>query len=230
MVTIQSLVFVEITVMTHLVMPLLLCVAAYIAGGIPFGFLMGKLRGVDVRTVGSGNIGATNVLRTMGVVPGVIVLVLDALKGYLPVLAANVLLAPDSQRDVWVILVGLCAVLGHTYTPFLRFNGGKGVATSLGVVFGLNAGIAGISLLLFLVVVGISRYVSLGSIMAAIVCAGLFWGWPNESLPARIFTTLIAVFVTVRHRKNIERLRQGTESKIGVPKPPAEPEAASDTP
>jgi len=217
--------------MASLVTPLVLCIAAYFVGGIPFGFLAGKLRGVDIRTLGSGNIGATNVLRTLGTLPGVAVLILDALKGYLPVVAAHTLLT-HPYRDIAVVIVGLCAVLGHTYTPFLHFNGGKGVATSLGVVIGLNAAVAGLSFLLFALVVAVSRYVSLGSIVAAVACAALFWAWPNETLPSHLFATLIALFVVVRHRKNIERLWQGTENKIGTPKPPVPAEKAekSETP
>lgn len=208
-------------------LPMLLCALSYLCGGVPYGYIVGKMRGVDVRTVGSGNIGATNVLRTLGVPAGVAVLLLDTLKGVLPVLAARWLLSSQSSVlvptnpfvDWWIVAVGLFAVLGHTYTPFLGFNGGKGVATGLGVLFGLNWAVALLSFLLCVLAVWATRFVSVGSIVGALSALVLIWLWPSEVLPTRLFVTLAALLVVVRHRKNIERLRAGTESKIGAPKP-----------
>ncbi len=187
-----------------------LCVLAFFLGAIPFGFIAGKLRGVDLRQEGSGNIGATNTLRVLGKGPGITVLILDVAKGWLPVfLASSVFHLPAA----WVVGVGVAAVLGHTYSPWVRFKGGKGVATSLGVLIGLSPIVAGLSLLGFIVTVALSRYVSLGSIVASLLTAGLFWALPHP-LPYQLFGTIAGLFVIVRHRGNIARLRAGTESRF----------------
>ncbi len=192
---------------------LLLCVGAFFFGAIPWGFIAGKLRGVDLRERGSGNIGATNTLRELGVAAGVTVLILDAFKGW-----AAVALAHYLHASPWLIVgAGLCAVLGHIYSPFVRFNGGKGVATSLGVLLGLSPLVAGGALVVFFAVVAVTRYISLGSLIAAIAQAGLFWAFPLP-LPYRLFGALAGAFVVLRHRKNIARLRTGTESKFGAAK------------
>ena len=189
---------------------LLLCAGAFVPGAIPFGYLAGRMRGIDLRQHGSGNIGATNALRVLGVVPGILVLLLDVLKGYLPVLLAHRLaLGP------WgTMAAGLLAILGHTFSPFLRFRGGKGIATSLGVLLGLSPMVAGLSLSAFLVVVLLTRYVSLGSLIAAFAQAALFWVWEHP-FPYRLLGLLAALFVFVKHWPNIQRLRSGTESRIG---------------
>jgi len=200
--------------------PLLLAICAFFLGAIPFGFIAGKLRGVDLRQVGSGNIGATNVMRELGKGPGSIVLLLDVLKGLAPVLAARSLLLLPSW---WVVGIGLCAILGHIYSPFVRFRGGKGVATSLGVLIGLSPLIAAISFALFVLVVLLTRYVSLGSIVGAVAQAVLFWvlppgATPAENLPYRLFGLVAAVFVIIRHRANIQRLLRGEENRFGAKK------------
>jgi glycerol-3-phosphate acyltransferase PlsY len=189
---------------------ILLLLGAFLLGAIPFGFLAGKLlKGVDLRTHGSGNIGATNTLRVLGTVPGIVVLLLDVLKGYVPVVLAHAL-----RLDPWSVMgAGLAAILGHTFSPFLGFRGGKGVATSLGVLAGLSPVVAGGVLLVFALVVGATRYVSLGSILAAAAQAAFFWMLPHP-LPYRLFGLLIAVFVIAKHRPNIERLRKGEESRF----------------
>jgi glycerol-3-phosphate acyltransferase PlsY len=192
---------------------LLLCAGAFLLGAIPFGFLAGKLKGIDLREHGSGNIGATNTLRVLGAGPGVAVLLLDVLKGCLPALLAQRL----SLSPWWVMGAGLAAILGHTFSPFLRFKGGKGVATSLGVLVGLSPAVAGLSLLVFLLVVLATRYVSLGSLLAAVAQAVLFFVL-SEELPYRLFGVLAALFVIAKHRSNIERLRNGRESKFGQKK------------
>lgn len=193
---------------------LLLCAGAFLLGAIPFGYLAGRMRGVDLRQHGSGNIGATNVLRVLGVVPGILVLLLDVLKGYVPVLLAHRL-----ALDAWgTMAAGLLAILGHTFSPFLRFRGGKGIATSLGVLLGLSPPVAGASLLTFLVVVLLTRTVSLGSLVAAFTQAALFWVLPHPP-PYRLLGLLAALFVFIKHWPNIQRLRSGTESKIGRKKP-----------
>ena len=190
---------------------LLLCVCAFFGGAIPFGFIAGKLRGVDLRQEGSGNIGATNTLRVLGKGPGIAVLLLDAAKGFAPVFVAQNILHLEPG---WVVAAGLCAVLGHTYSPFVRFKGGKGVATSLGVLIGLSPPVAGIVLLVFVIVVALSRMVSLGSLCAALAAMGLFWGIPDTPLAFRLFGTVAGLFVMVRHRSNIARIRAGTENRF----------------
>jgi len=198
---------------------LLSCLFAFLLGSIPFGFLAGKLRGVDLREHGSKNIGATNTLRVLGKGPGTMVLVLDALKGYLPVVFAKGMGLPSA----WFVGVGFCAVLGHIYSPFVRFKGGKGVATSLGVLIGLSPLVAGLSLIAFLLPVLATRWISLGSILGAITQAALFFLLPphylsGDPLPYRLFGVVVAVFVIVRHRENIRRIVAGTESRFGEKK------------
>lgn len=202
-----------------LIEAILVCVGAFLLGAIPFGFLIGRAKGVDLREHGSGNIGATNVMRTLGKGPGALVLLLDALKGLIPVLTAAYALR---LTPGFVVAAGVAAILGHIYTPFLRFRGGKGVATSLGVLIGLSPVIAAAVVLVFAVTVWASRYVSLGSLLGALAQAVLFWTLPHGQdgfpLPYRIFSLIAAVFVLIRHRQNIQRLLSGTESKVGAKK------------
>jgi acyl phosphate:glycerol-3-phosphate acyltransferase len=203
--------------------PAVFCIAAFVLGAIPFGFVAGWIKGVDLREHGSKNIGATNVLRVLGWKWGLPVFLLDTLKGYLPLLATQ----QAGLSSGWMIAVGLCAVLGHIFSPFVRFRGGKGVATSLGVLIGLSWQIALASFAVFLVVVAVTRWVSLGSILASLTQAVLFFVGPaswlvGEPLPSRLFAMAIAIFVVIRHRANIARIRNGTESRIGekaAPKP-----------
>lgn len=199
--------------------PILLCLLAFFLGSVPFGFVAGKLRGIDLREQGSKNIGATNTLRVLGKGPGIAVLLLDTFKGYLPVLIAQ----QAQVNSWWIVAVGLSAILGHIYSPFVRFKGGKGVATSLGVLIGLSPIVAGLTLLAFLIPTVITRYVSLGSLCGAIAQAALFWLLPptllhGDPLPYRLFGLVIAAFVIVRHRANITRLMNGTENKFGAKK------------
>jgi glycerol-3-phosphate acyltransferase PlsY len=196
-----------------------LCLLAFALGAIPFGFVAGKLRGKDLREHGSKNIGATNTLRVLGKGPGIAVLILDALKGFAPVLLAKRTGLPSS----WVVVVGLCAVLGHIYSPFVRFKGGKGVATSLGVLIGLSPLVAGLSFVAFLLTVLLTRWVSLGSIIGAITEAALFFALPpayldGDPVPYRVFGAVVAAFVIFRHRENIRRILAGTESRFGARK------------
>jgi glycerol-3-phosphate acyltransferase PlsY len=188
---------------------LTLLVAAYFLGSIPTGLLLAKAAGVDIRASGSGNIGATNVYRTLGRSVGVMTLVGDCLKGLLPVLLAKYLHLADS----WVAAVGLAAFLGHVYTIFLGFKGGKGVATALGVFLGVAPLAVGGALLVFVGVVWQWRYISLGSISAAAaipVLVALLYPRP----PLLIMTVIIAALVIWKHKENIARLRAGTENKF----------------
>lgn len=188
--------------------PSVACFVGFFMGAIPFGLLIGKAYGIDLREKGSGNIGATNVQRALGKGPGFLVLLLDALKGYLPIWLTQ----GQHWNPSWIVGIGLSAILGHIYSPFMRFRGGKGVATTLGVLIGLDPRIAAIALGAFILTVAITDYVSVGSIVAALTQMALFFAF-GLPLPMRLFGVVVAVFVIVRHRSNLQRLRQGTESR-----------------
>ena len=190
--------------------------AAYLVGGIPFGFLIGKARGVDVRTVGSKNIGATNVFRTVGKKWGLVAFVCDVLKGLVPTLLAKRFAADPS----WLPLaVGVACVVGHMLTPYMKFKGGKGVATAFGMLIGLVPALVGVAFALFALVFACSHFISLGSISAAAFLMVAVW-FPilgtegRANLPQFILVSAIAAFVIFKHRANIGRLLSGTESKI----------------
>ncbi len=184
-------------------------IASYLLGSIPTGLLLGKAFGVDIRTAGSGNIGATNVYRTLGRKVGVMTLAGDCLKGLLPVLAARWLACPD----VWLMAAGLAAFLGHVYTVFLRFKGGKGVATALGVFLGVSPLSVLIALVVFALVLWKWRYVSLASITAAAAMPLVIATVDRRPLIIAM-TILIAALVVWKHRDNIARLKAGTENKF----------------
>ena len=188
---------------------LILTIIAYFLGSIPTGLLLAKAAGVDIRSSGSGNIGATNVYRTLGRSVGVMTLVGDCLKGLLPVLAARYL----AFSDPWIAAVGLAAFLGHVYTIFLCFKGGKGVATALGVFLGISPLAVGGALVIFIAVVWKSRYISLGSITAAAVMPGLVAVIDGRP-PLVLMSVFIAALVVWKHRENIQRLRAGVENKF----------------
>lgn len=202
----------------------LLALGAYLIGSIPFGFLVARAKGVDIRTVGSRNIGATNVFRTLGKGPGILTFVLDVLKGYLPaaLLPCLVLhLVPDlgwSEANLR-LLGGLMAVVGHTRSVFLGFKGGKGVATSAGMLIGIAPGAVGIAFASWVVAFLVTRYVSVASILAAAVLGVLMWLSPFfVNLPTAVLLTLLALSVILRHHANIKRLLQGTESRFAFTK------------
>ena len=188
---------------------------SYLLGSVPFGLLLARARGVDIRSVGSGNIGATNVFRAVGKGPGLLTFFLDFLKGLLPVLAAGHWLAPDTAAP---ILCGCAAIAGHIWTVFARFRGGKGLATSAGVVVGIAWEAVIIGLICWIIVFALTRYVSLASIITA-GSVGIS-GWilyPGRRLvPATL--TLLAALVIVRHRSNIVRLLKGTENRFDFKK------------
>ena len=195
-------------------------VGAYLIGAIPFGFLIGKMRGVDVRTVGSKNIGATNVFRTVGKKWGLLAFACDFLKGLVPTL-----LAKACAADVaWLPLaVGVMCVVGHMLTPYMKFKGGKGVATAFGMLVALVPALVGVAFALFAVVFALFHYISLGSCLAAAFLAlgvwvpfltgGTFFG-VGRNLPQAVLITLVALFVIWKHRSNIARLVAGNENKI----------------
>jgi glycerol-3-phosphate acyltransferase PlsY len=191
---------------------ILLAVLSYIIGSVPFGLLISKAKGVDIRKQGSGNIGATNVLRCLGKPLGITCFVLDALKGYLPAALFPLLGKVD---PTFGILFGTAAILGHNFPVFLNFKGGKGVATSAGVLLGVAPLAVVIGLATWVIVFKISGYVSLGSIIATLVV--IITGWVRAEQDGRtvaIALTLLGGLTIYRHRTNIQRLLAGTENKF----------------
>ena len=182
-----------------------LVIGAYLIGSIPFGLVLGRVAGVDVRAAGSGNIGATNVARLAGKKLGGLTLVCDALKAILPMLLASRLLEQSSLRELWVALCGGAAFLGHLYPLYLKFRGGKGVATALGIFLYLAPVAALLDLLIFVGVVYNWGYVSLGSLTAALLMPGLVW-LLSGSVSNSLLAFGIGMLIWVKHRDNIVRL------------------------
>ena len=192
------------------VIAILLTVLAYLIGSIPFGLLIAKTQGKDIRTMGSGNIGATNVLRCLGKPLGITCFVLDVLKGYFPAAFFPVLGTID---PTFGILFGTAAILGHNFPVFLKFKGGKGVATSAGVLLGVAPLAVAVGLLTWVIVFYTSGYVSLGSIVAALTV--VITGWTTGCGPViATALTLLGGLTIYRHRTNIQRLIAGTENKF----------------
>lgn len=192
-----------------------LLIGAYLAGSIPFSYLVARARGVDLRKVGSGNIGGANVWRACGFGPFVVAVALDILKGYLPTLLGLRLFAAS---PIAVLLVGIAAILGHTFPIFLRFKGGKAVATSSGVLLALAPLLAGIGVVAWAIAFAISRISSVGSLTAAaveIVAGTAFYLTGRLPLAYALFIWLAAAFVIYLHRGNIQRLLAGTENRFG---------------
>ena len=199
---------------------LALCAAAYVLGGVPTGVLFGRFAGRDPRAGGSGNIGATNVTRTLGRAWGAATLVVDLLKGLAPVLAAQALADADDTRAL-AAAAGLSAVIGHCYSPFLRLRGGKGVATAFGAMLGLAWPIASLAAVLWVAVVVIGRVAALGS-LAAMACFVAVAFLDDQPSAVQAFALLTAALVTVRHADNIRALRQPRPAHRmpRAPKPP----------
>ena len=199
----------------------LLALLAYLLGAVPFALLLGRIRGVDIRKSGSGNIGATNLSRVLGRRWGIAAFVLDFSKGLLPVLAAR-LLAPEGspvRGEHAAIACGLAAVLGHVFPVYLGFRGGKGVSTTFGAVTGLSREAALAAGVVWLVLFLATRTVSIASLGAAVVfpaaTAIAFRRAPAEVwIPMVVLATAVAVLIVVRHRSNIRRLLQGQENRF----------------
>jgi glycerol-3-phosphate acyltransferase PlsY len=183
-------------------------IASYLVGSIPFGFLLAKTKGIDIRQHGSGNIGATNVWRTIGPGYGLLALILDALKGVVGVALGNLAGVGGAE-----LLTGIAALVGHAFPVFLGFKGGKIIATGLGVMIALAPPVALIAVVIFGVVVLTSRYVSLGSILAAISVPMLLALFQYNNLYL-LFGVVVCLFAVIKHIPNIKRLLAGTESKI----------------
>lgn len=192
----------------------LLVGAAYACGSLPTGVWLARLAGVDVRRSGSGNIGATNVARTAGLRLGLLTLLGDLAKGLAPVLLARVLVT-DARA---LACVGLAAFFGHIYSVFLRFSGGKGVATACGVFIGLAPLAVGVCVLVFAAIAFTTRYVSLAS-MAAAATLPVVTVVLHQPAPVSTAALIVAVLIVVRHRDNLSRLRAGTERKFGAREP-----------
>ncbi|MCR4292970.1 MAG: glycerol-3-phosphate 1-O-acyltransferase PlsY [Candidatus Kuenenia sp.] len=194
-------------------------VISYFIGSIPFGFIVARVaKGIDIRQAGSGNPGAANVWRVMGKKYGILVFMLDMMKGFLPVLIFDYVTSGQS-RSLYTILCGVGVILGHTFPVFLGFKGGKAAATGCGVFLWLAPVPLFISLAAWLLTTFISRYVSLGSMVSTVVLIISIILLNNEpfgsGLSLTLFSIFISVFLIFRHKSNIKRIINGTENKIG---------------
>ena len=212
-------------------LPVALVAFAYVLGSIPFSFLVAKVvSGKDVRTHGSGNVGATNVARTAGRFAGIVALLLDIAKGWAAVMLAEWIVArpawpfplgtaPWQSREMWVALAGVVAILGHMFPLWLGFHGGKGVATAAGVFLALDPIVILAAILVFAIVLLVFRFVSLASIVSA-ASIPVFFRYLVAGQPywRTIAAIVIALLVIIKHHSNISRLAQGTERKLGQKK------------
>jgi len=199
-----------------MIMMLLGVIIAYLLGSIPTSYLIGKLSGVDVRKHGSGNVGATNVLRVLGKLPAAITLMLDIIKGVLAVtLVASIFYRKGMVSfDLFKCLLGLAVIAGHNWTIFLKFKGGKGVATFIGV-FAVLLPIELIAgLIIWIITVWITKYVSLGSILLA-MSVPLIAAFSGKGIATVVLAIIACIIICYRHKSNINRLLMGTEHKIG---------------
>lgn len=191
-------------------------IIGYFIGSIPFGVVVGRLRGIDVRKVGSGNIGATNIFRTLGTVPAIIVFLLDLMKGTLAVYLAYILL-PSSpvlfSKEFYIVVSGIAAIMGHMCPVYLGFKGGKGAATSLGVLLGIAPDLFVIAIIYVVLAIAVTRYVSVASITGVLLLAILMFAF-NKPVEYSIAAMIVAVLVIYKHIPNIKRLLSGSEPKI----------------
>jgi|SRR5215470_14619907 glycerol-3-phosphate acyltransferase PlsY len=192
-------------------MEALLVIFSYLLGSVPSGFIIGKLSGLDVRKAGSGNIGATNVARVIGKGGGLLTLLADTAKGLIPVLAARQM----ALSDPLTALIGVAAFLGHLYPIFLKFKGGKGVATALGVLLALAPAATVVLMVVFAGVAFTTRIVSLSSMAAAMAAPLVLWlfYYPPASI---LMSAFMAAMIVLRHYANIQRLLDGTEPRFGA--------------
>jgi glycerol-3-phosphate acyltransferase PlsY len=207
---------------------ILTALAAYLLGSIPFGFLVAKAKGVDIRSVGSGNIGATNAMRVLGKPAGIFVLLMDALKGFGAVWLCQVWLcysippqlagAQQAGFETYAIIAGIFAVLGHNYTCWLKFRGGKGIATTAGVYLALAPWAVLVALVVFILAIWVTKYVSVGSIAAALALPATVWIMSPTNLFLGIVTTALGALAIYKHKSNFQRLIAGTENRLGQKK------------
>ena len=202
---------------------LAVALAAYLLGSIPFGYLAARAKGIDIRRVGSGNIGATNAMRVLGKPIGIAVLLLDTLKGWaavkiLAVWVINHLLPLDSlggSYEVCAVIAGVGSVLGHNYTCWLKFKGGKGIATTAGVFLALAPWPLLIALVVFIVALLLTKYVSVGSISAAVALPTAVWILTPQNILLGVVASALGVMAIYKHKGNIQRLLAGTENRLG---------------
>lgn len=208
--------------MLDIVVTAVFMVIGYLIGTIPTGYLVAKARGVDIQKVGSGNIGATNVMRTLGVLPGIVVVLLDPLKGAVAVLLPTLL-----GGTAWTIaLTALATVLGNNFNIMLRLRGGKGIATTMGVFFIVNPLVTVLCVVLAVFTIALSRYVSLGSMVGLFAAPLMLIASLAFPMPHLYLAVALAALAMLRHRENIRRLVSGTERRLGertAPKPPVVP-------
>ena len=196
-----------------------LLVGSYLLGSIPFGYLAGRLGGIDIRKAGSGNVGATNVVRVLGKRYGYPVFALDVLKGFGAVKISMLMAAghpPEwNSPEIYGILAAMSSVLGHLYPPWLKFEGGKGVATSAGALLALTPVATLIGVAIWIIVFWLTGYVSLASVIAAVVLpiVILVLSW-HQNKPLVYSSACVAAVVVWRHRSNLSRLIRGTESRF----------------
>jgi glycerol-3-phosphate acyltransferase PlsY len=197
---------------------LLLVPISYLLGSIPFGVLVGKMRGIDIQKIGSGNTGAANVMRSLGWQSATLVFIADALKAALPVIAAR-LIAGGYPGAPWLeVACGLAAIAGHNWSIFLGFKGGKGVSSSFGVLLAIAPLAAAVTLLVFIALVAITRYVSLGSIVGGCIggLALVVQVISNQGhIGYAILALILASMIVIQHKGNLQRLVNGTERKLG---------------
>lgn len=190
-------------------------VIGYVAGSIPFGYIVAKLwKNVDIRKYGSGNIGATNVYRVIGGLPASIVLICDIGKGLLPVLLVQKIFF--SSSSIFIISIGITTIIGHNYSIFLKGKGGKGVATSFGVILGLFPAAAGSAFLIWLIVFLTTRYVSVSSISGTLALPFFIYFYQKDWV-LTIFGIIISFLIIYQHRENLKRLKSGKENKMKFP-------------
>jgi acyl phosphate:glycerol-3-phosphate acyltransferase len=199
-----------------------LLVGSYLLGSIPFGYLAGRLRGIDIRQAGSGNVGATNAVRVLGKAYGYPVFALDFLKGFAAV-TISMLMAPGrppewNSPDLFGVLAAVSSVLGHSYSPWLKFKGGKGVATSAGALLALTPLATLVGVAIWIIVFCLTRYVSLASIIAAVVLPIVILmvdsQAQNKGRPLVYSSACVAAIIIWRHRSNLSRLIRGTEPRF----------------
>lgn len=188
--------------------------ASYLLGAVPFGLVMGKLRGIDIREYGSGNIGAANILRTLGWKAAAIVFCADLAKGVMAVLLARFILhSPTAEATC-----ALAALIGHNWSVYIRFRGGRGVTTGLGGLLAMSQPVAGIGLVIFAAITSLSKYVSLGSILGTgcvVIVMAVFVVLGREPVAYLVYCVISVALIIVQHRGNIRRLLAGTEHKLG---------------
>ena len=199
---------------------------AYLLGSIPTGYLVAKARGIDIRTTGSGNIGATNAFRILGKRAGVLVLLADALKGWVAVQIAAPFIGQyfsGTPVDYLRITAGITVILGHNFTCWLHFKGGKGIATSAGVLVALVPWALLIILSVWIILFLLTRYVSVGSLAASFVLPFATWFTTGHDIGLTVVTGVMGALAILKHRRNIQRLLDGTENRVEFKKREAAP-------